>query len=742
MTLIHREQRTSQQELLVDETIFSIANGYIGTRGSFTEGYGGKFEYHQTYINGVYDYYDYHYEENLTGFPQQGQKFVNVLDGTTIQFFVNEVPLNMATATVVSLKRDYDLTKGTTKREIHYRMGEFDFILTEVRLVSQEYRFVMTIDATLQSPNYTGLIELKSLLKQSKKSTQKTMDPRVHDSTSNHLVVESWIPQKNAAICKTVLSNIYIQSMMVHSIPMTSTVVDNQLVAAKQVYITPTEPLHITKHIIHTTSLYDELYQQSGDELYHKFSEFSLNELLKTEEEASTLFWDNSKVEILNNPELNTLLQYSLFQLNRQGGEHYSHNISAKGLSGEGYEGHYFWDTEIYMIPYFTLTNPHKAKNLLLYRYHKMKEAKQEAINLGYQKGIKIPWRTINGMETSPYYPAGSAQFHINSDVSYAIIKYVEATNDLDFLFEYGYELLIETARFLKEAVNYHDGLYHLNSVTGPDEYTTVVDDNFYTNVMLQYHFEKCVQYYKTYHQELSKVVKVLGITQDEIKQYDDISKHINLPYDDSLGIYIQDRNFLNKQKLDIDSIPREKFPLLLHFHPLYLYKHQVLKQADTMLALLLLDRFEEDVVRRSFEFYEPITTHDSSLSKCIYSIIAFQLNRVEAASNYFRRVLETDINDIHNNTKDGLHVANLGGSYLGFVYGLIGLRIHQDHITLYPRVTNEINNYKIQFKYHGNTVGVSVNEHVTITTTGAVSLKIYDKDIEVNGTYQTVLLT
>jgi len=737
---VHREQRTSQKELLVDETIFSIANGYIGTRGTFTEGYGSNSEYHQTYLNGFYDYYDYHYEENLTGFPQQGQKFVNLLDGTKIEFYIEGTPLNMSTSTVKSLVRDYNLEKGYTKRVIQYQLNGFDFILTEIRIVPNQHKFVISIDVTLESPNYTGLIQVKSYLKPSQKSNQKSLDPRVHNSSSNHLIVEEWNPKTNSAICKTVQSGLYVQSIMLHNVNMTSQLDQNQLVASTQLHIATEEPLHITKHIIHTSSLYDDSYKQIGTELSHKFSEFSFLELLKTEEETSTLFWDNSKIEIENNQELNTLLQYSMFQLNRQGGEHYTHNISAKGLSGEGYEGHYFWDTEIYMIPYFTLTNPTKAKNLLLYRYHKMKEAKQEAINLGYQHGIKIPWRTINGMETSPYYPAGSAQFHINSDVAYAIIKYIEATNDIEFLIQYGFELLVETARFLKEAVNYKDGVYHLNSVTGPDEYTTVVDDNFYTNVMLQYHFQNCVTYYRVYRDELDKVVKKLELTEAEMNDIYDIAMKIHLPYDETLGIFIQDRNFLQKKQLDIRSIPREKFPLLLHFHPLYLYKHQVLKQADTMLALLLLDRFNKDIVERSFAYYEPITTHDSSLSKCIYSIIAFQLNQVEVASNYFRRVLETDINDIHNNTKDGLHVANLGGSYMGFVYGLVGLRIHKDYITLYPRVTNEINRYKIQFMYHGITVAVAVNDKLTVTTTGSVSLKLYDEVIEVNGTYQTVI--
>ena len=733
MTQISRHNRLTKAELLEDETIFSIANGYLGTRGTFCEGYGTPYTYHQTYLNGLYDYYDYHYEENLTGFPQSGQKIINLYDGTSVQFQVEGILLNLANATIVKLERTYDLKHGFTHRKVTYALNGKEFTIAEKRIVSSQHRFVLSQDITLSTTDYTGVVTVLSNLSESRKSETSGNDPRLHQGQEHSFEVLNRNPSQARIHLKTNESNLHVCSAVVHNIPFEPSTIDNGLRWTRDMELRPDHPIHLIKHTIHTSDLYDEDYLDLAISLQRALAKQSMVELEELEATDTQAFWARSNVSIPNNPDMEQKLRYNMFQLYRQGGEHHVHNIAAKGLSGEGYEGHYFWDTEIYMMPFFTLTSPNKAKQLLLYRYHKMEEARQEARNLGYQQGIKIPWRTINGTETSPYYPAGSAQFHINSDVAYALVKYIEATNDIDFFIQYGFELMLETARFLKEAVNEYGGEFHLNSVTGPDEYTTVVDDNNYTNFMLRYHFRKLVEYYETYKEPLQGAITELGVTETEMHQFKDISERIALPYDEPLGIYTQDRAFLQKKILDLSKIPKENFPLLLHYHPLFLYKHQVLKQADTMLAMMLLDEFDLETIRRSFQYYEPITTHDSSLSKCIYSIIAFQLGLFDQAEKDLKLVLDTDLNNVHHNTKDGLHVANMGGSYMGFLFGLVGLRIHQDHLSLFPRVSQDIDSYAIRFTYHGQLVSITVDHMVKITSTGPIQLKLYDQWIDLD---------
>lgn len=736
---IKRTNRTNKKELLVDETIFSIANGYIGTRGSFCEGYGTDYEYHQTYINAFYNYYDYHYEENLTGFPQQGQKYVNVFDGTRILIKINGTYLNIKNATLVSLDRDYDMSKGITQRKAHYILNDNNFYITEKRLVSKKAKYGISIELDIYSDDYEGEIEIESILEEThKKGISK--DPRIHITNTSHFK-NITIDLKNKSIhAETTKSELSLFSTIDHNIKMHYQMNQESLIGCHTYPYKKKEHFIIEKHIVHTTNLYEQNYIDVAKDTMKQLLNKSFFELIQAEEKESTLFWNNSKVTIENNPYLEQLLNFNIYQLNNQGGMSEIHNIGAKGLSGEGYEGHYFWDTEIYMLPFFTLTNPEKAKKLLMYRYHTLEQARKEARALGYKNGIKIPWRTINGEETSPYYPAGSAQFHINSDVAYSIIKYFEVTNDIEFLQNYGYELLIETARFLKEAVNYYDGSYHLNSVTGPDEYTTVVDDNFYTNKMLKYHFKELVYLHNEYKSDLQNITNKLNVKDEEINQFLDISKHISLPFDEELNIFKQDKNFLFKKKLNLKDIPKENFPLLLNYHPLFLYKHQVLKQADTLLALMLLDDTPLDILKDTYNYYEPITTHDSSLSECIYSIIAFRLGKKENAFNSLEKVLLTDYENTHNNTEHGLHVANLGGSYLGFIYGVAGLRIHRNHISLRPQITSKINNYSFTIKYKGEIVNIEVNNDIKITTTGSINLKIYEDIVTIDKCFTSKL--
>lgn len=738
MKKLTRDNRIKKAELLVDETIFSVANGYLGIRGTFTEGYGTDFEYNQTYLNGFYDYYDYFYEENLTGFPQRGQKFVNLIDGQMMEFIINKIPINIGSCEVLSLKREYDLSLGMTKRRIHYKtLDNYEFIINERKIVSSKFKDLIAIEMIFESVNYNGEVLIKSYLQESIKKEPKDKDPRINSSDTKHLEITEVLTKKSRINSKTISSNLLMTSSIYHSETFEYEDYINKIVGKKVYEISEGDSIKIVKYIIHTSSLYDKDYITKNNEVKEEVIKFTFDDLLVFQKSYFTDFWEKTYIKVENDGFIESILNYNLYQINSSGGESSLHNIAAKGLSGEGYEGHYFWDTEIYLVPFFALTNPEKAKKLLMYRYNTLDQARNEALNLGYTKGAKIPWRTINGDEISPYYPAGSAQFHINSDVSYAIIKYFEVTNDLEFMKNYGFEMLLETARFLLEALDYKDGVYHLNGVTGPDEYTTVVDDNYYTNQMLKYHFKNTYDLYNEYKDDLDKVIEKIQVTHVEIEKLLDVSNKINLVFNKELNIYAQDASFLNKKKLDLKSIPKDKFPLLLNYHPLYLYKHQVLKQADTLLSMVLLDFEDESIYRDSFNYYEPITTHDSSLSKCIYSIAAFKLGKLEIGCKYFKEVLETDLLNNHKNTQHGLHVANLGGSYLGIIYGVLGLRVHKNYLSINPKVTKEIKGYELNIIYRGSKINFKVGKSLEIESNKEVLIRINEKNVLIDGYFK-----
>jgi len=388
------------------------------------------------------------------------------------------------------------------------------------------------------------------------------------------------------------------------------------------------------------------------------------------------------------------------------------------------------------MMPFFTLTNPEIARNLLSYRYKTLPQAKENAKLVGHRNGALYPWRTIMGIECSGHYPSGTAQYHINGDIAQAIATYYLTTNDLQFMEQEGTELLIETARIWIDLVNFFNGKFHLNTVTGPDEYTCMVNNNYYTNVCAKNNLNWAVKAFEILkkHGMEASVVRTTGISGEELKEFQKVADHMYLPYDEKLGINPQDDSFLQKEIWDFKGTPKEKYPLLLHYHPLHINRYQVCKQADTVLAHFLFeDEQNEETIRNSFLYYEKITTHDSSLSTCIYSIVASRLGLRDKAYDYFGDSAKMDLYNTHNNTKNGIHTANMGGTYMAIVFGFAGLRVKEDGLHLRPALPDAWKNYKFKFCYHENHLLVEINRNdcrISLLKGKRLSLKIYEKDL------------
>jgi alpha,alpha-trehalose phosphorylase len=412
-------------------------------------------------------------------------------------------------------------------------------------------------------------------------------------------------------------------------------------------------------------------------------------------------------------------MDFNIYQLLQSAGCDRLSNIPAKGLSGEGYEGHYFWDTEIYMFPFFLLTGRETARALLAYRYHILDGARRHARGLGHQTGALYPWRTIAGRECSSYYPSGSAQYHINADVAHSVLCYYGVTGDIDYLAEEGAEILWETSRLWLDAGHYdEEGRFRVDCVTGPDEYTCIVNNNYYTNKGAKENLLGSVRVYRLLSQKGLLEKMTFHVTEDEIERFEHAAEHMYLPYDEKYGIYAQDDTFLQKKLWDIKSIPPENFPLLLHYHPLHINRHQICKQADTVLALWLFDENEdENITRRSFDYYEPLTTHDSSLSACVFSIVASRLQRLDCAYEYFKKTVGTDIEDAQGNTSHGLHIANAGGAWLAVTAGFAGLRIREDGLHFRPQCPRGWKSYTFRLRYQKSELEVMISGSAAVFT-------------------------
>jgi alpha,alpha-trehalose phosphorylase len=386
-------------------------------------------------------------------------------------------------------------------------------------------------------------------------------------------------------------------------------------------------------------------------------------------------------------------VRFNLFHTLQASARAENAGVPAKGLTGQSYEGHYFWDTEIYVMPFLTYTSPRIARNLLTFRYKMLGQARARARELGH-RGAMFPWRTISGEEASAYYAAGTAQYHINADIMYALRKYVQATGDETFLHDYGAEMLVETARLWLDLGFYSDakgGKFCINAVTGPDEYNTVVNNNAYTNLMARENLRYAAQTIETLQSTkpdaYDALVHKTALEPSEAKAWLRAANNMYVPYDEKLKIIPQDDSFLEREPWDFQNTPPDHYPLLLFYHPLDIYRKQVIKQADVILALFLLgDDFPPETKKRNFDFYDPLTTGDSSLSSCVEAIIAAQIGDVEKAIRYGMSALLMDLADVGGNVKNGCHIASMGGTWMMLVYGFAGMRDHNGTLSFWPR--------------------------------------------------------
>jgi len=493
----------------------------------------------------------------------------------------------------------------------------------------------------------------------------------------------------------------------------------------------PGSTIRLTKYMVYHTSKTATANEvgRRAEWTLDRVMRQGFSQLLREQEQYLDAFWRRSDVQVsnvrtertrLSTVEVQQAIRVNLFHILQASARAEDNGVAAKGLTGQAYEGHYFWDTEIYLLPFLIYTSPQIAKNLLRLRYGMLDRARLRARELS-QKGALFPWRTISGEEASAYYEAGTAQYHINADIMYGLRKYVNATGDEEFLWEYGAEMLVETARLWQDLGSFSprkEGKFCINGVTGPDEYKTVVNNNTYTNLMarenLRYAVEtvEALQFKKP--EAFQALIQKTGLKLSEVEEWKRAAENMYIPFD--AGIYPQDDSFLDREPWDFKNTPAEKYPLLLFYHPLNIYRHQVIKQADVILAMFLLGHeFSLEEKKRNFEFYDPLTTGDSSLSSCIEAIVALEVGEVDKAVEYMRAALLMDLADVGGNVKDGCHIASMGGTWMALAYGFGGLRDYDGSLCFRPqRPPEDRASLRFPITYRGQVLDVEISPEST----------------------------
>jgi len=716
----------NNDELMLNETLFHNANGYIGVRSNFEEGYPADYlSIRGQYINGFYDIAEMKQAEKLYGMPEEKQTMVNVADTQGIRLFVDGEAFSMFEGEVLESSRTLDMGKGWTMREVRWKSPSGKEVRIAVkRMASFHVMPLFTIEYEVEPVNFDGEIRLLSTHIGNVQNYFNPNDPRVAGESFQHIVPVSaeFQGETSLLISNTSKSGLQVASAVRHSMSKSGqerhAIEDGAAVYEWQAALAAGDKATLVKYTVLCDSIrYADCRQEALVQLERAVS-IGLARLYEEQESYLNEYWNHSAVNVYGDDELSLAVYFNLYQLIQSVGKDAYSNIAAKGLSGEGYEGHYFWDTEMYIMPFFSLTNPDVAASLIRYRYNILEGAREHARIMGHKKGALYPWRTIMGKECSGYYPSGSAQYHINGDIAYAIVTYYLLTKDMTLLKECGAEIVFETARLWLDAGHESGGRFQLHGVTGPDEYTCLVNNNYYTNLIAQYHLQWAVKFYHLLREQaadaFTAVVNKIRLTAEEIEAFQRAADRMYLPYDEALDINPQDDSFLSKRKWSLPDTPKENFPLLLHYHPLHLYRHQVCKQPDTVLAHFILEDAQSiSTIRNSLAYYEEITTHDSSLSTCIFSIVASKLGLHDKAYSYFGESSKLDLFNTHKNTKDGIHAANLGGTFMAIVYGFGGLRIKESGLFVAPALPEQWDGYDFKIRYQGSLIQAEVRRGI-----------------------------
>jgi alpha,alpha-trehalose phosphorylase len=673
------------------ESLLALSNGFLGVRGNLDEG-----EPHGipgTYLNGLYELRPLPSAESQYGNPESSQTLIDVTNGKLLRLLVDDEPFDVRYGRLLAHDRLLDFRRGVLERSVAWRSPARRTVrVTSTRMVSFKRRAILTIAYEVEPLDHRVNVVVQSELVANEAIPYVPGDPRTATPTASPLVSEEHSARGTAAMLmhRTRRSGLRVAAAMDHvfeGTPEVRVVTESWPDSARVVAIDDLEPgqrLRIVKFVAYGWSgerTQPAVRDQVAAALLSAHTA-GWERLLAEQRDYLDEFWATGDVELEDDPELQQAVRFALFQLLSAGARAEGRAIPAKGLTGTGYDGHSFWDTDLYVLPVLAYTVPEAAADALRWRHATLPAARERARNLGLA-GAAYPWRTIHGEECSGYWPAATAAFHINADIASAVIQYVRATDDYAFGRDVGLEILVETAR-LWRSLGYFDraGRFCIDGVTGPDEYTAVVRNNLYTNLMAMRNLlgaaDACGR-----HPDRARA---LGVTPEEIAGWRAAADHVAVPYDETLGVHQQHEGFTELAPWSFATTRADQYPLLLHFPYFDLYRKQVVKQPDLVLAMQLFrDSFAPEQRARNFEYYEEITVRDSSLSACTEAIAAADAGHLGLAFDYASEAALADLHDLHHNTCDGLHLASLAGSWIALVMGFGGLRDYGERLAFAP---------------------------------------------------------
>ncbi|MBS3735297.1 MAG: glycoside hydrolase family 65 protein [Phycisphaerae bacterium] len=717
------ETEPSRHRATYWESVFALCNGYVGLRGTHEEPYDNTHP--GLYVNRFFETEPLNMRFPQKDSPTYRTTMVNLPDARLMELTVDGERFDLFEGNVSEYSRELDLKRGTVTRSLVWRTRRRKRVrIRTTRLVSMTRRHSAVIRYEVTPLNFSGNVTLRSSIRDESvtgwiwRKCTRIVDNGDVDGALHYLVSRTdRSSQAVAMVCGHVVGGSGRQRSTARS-----TSRDDTWTYEIDLSVAKGRTVRVDKHLA-VVSTWEAPEEDLADRALAVATR-DMNDGFKALAAEQKAFWqrhwDTADIEIGGCPADQQALRFVMYQLRQNHPDDPLRSISATGLTGDNYFGMVFWDTEMLMLPYFLYNEPELAKSLLMYRCRHLDAARQRAEAMG-GPGACFPWSTIDGLEANADTLVSYAQYHINCDVAYGIWRYWLATGDNDFLYDHGAEVLFETARFMADLgafVPLKGDRFCINFVTGPDEYNYAVNNNCYTNGMTQFLFEFAAGTYERMKQDRPDALKALrkrtGLKAGDVRLWRRCAEAMYIPFNEDLGIHEQDDTYLYRDPVDVRAYP-QNYEIKNDMSLLQLGRLQVTKQADVILLMLILgDRFSREVKQANYDFYEPRTTHASSLSPAAHSIAAAELGRGDEMYRFFRQAAFLDLYDFKGNTPEGVHFACAGGTWMAVVNGFAGLRDWDGGISFAPRLPDAWSSYRFTLLLRGRLV------EIRVTRTGA----------------------
>lgn len=716
----------------ISESLMSLGNGKMGQRANYEEQFSGN-TLQGSYIAGVY------YPDKTrvgwwkNGYPEYFAKVLNSVNWIGIDINVNGEALDLAKVkTIHNFHRELDMQKGYLKRVMEVTLqNDARLIIESTRITSMANDELGAISYIVKSVNFSGSIQISPYL-----------DFDVVNEDSNY-DEKFWIPGECIAsdtecyVSSTTKKTHYIagaamkSNFWMNAVPAqveANYTADASKSTSKYTFnITAGDEITLEKYVGITSSMYyneDEI-KSTALKIAQEAAKHRFSYHLEQHANAWNTIWETCDIHIKGDDAAQQGIRFNIFQLYQTyTGQDHRLNIGPKGFTGEKYGGSTYWDTEAYCLPfYLSTTNEGVGKNLLIYRYKQLDKAIENAEKLGFTCGAALyPMVTMTGEECHNEWEITFEEIHRNGAIAYAIFDYIRYTGDKDYLAEYGIEVLVAISRFWAQRVNWSNKRqkYVMLGVTGPNEYENNVNNNWYTNYIatwcLKYTIES-LEHVKSNHAErYAQTTKKMMFAEGETIKWQEIIDNMYYPMDEELGIFLQQDNYLDKEQILVHDLDSKHRPINQKWSWDRILRSCFIKQADVLQGLYFFEEeFDENTHQRNFEFYEPRTVHESSLSPCVHGILASKLNMHDKAYEMYLRTSRLDLDDYNNDTEDGCHITSMAGTWLAIVKGFGGQRIINDKLSFSTSLPEKWEELAFKIKFRKNLFEVIINKSETI---------------------------